>query len=375
MVINLAKGLDRDKFKSIVCCLNSKGKFADELEKEGIRVIELKKRWKFDFSVIKKLIEIIKENKINIVHTHLWGANFWGRLAAQKASVPVIISTEHNSDTWKTPLHFVIDRYLAAKTDRIIAVSKSVKEFYVKNVGIPSGKIEVIYNGISISEHRSQITEHSKSHSVHSPQSTVHSQDNYIRKQLAISPDETVIAMIGRLVPQKGHKDFLLALKVLTGCGFKVKGLIVGSGPQEMYLKQVCDNLALNGNVIFTGVRSDIPELFKAIDMIALPSTREGFPMIILEAMSAGVPVVASSVGGVPEVITNGFNGLLVEPENHTELKAAFAKLIHDERLSNSLIDNARATVAKEFNLRNMIDSTQGLYEKIYESKLPKADK
>lgn len=147
VVINLAKGLDKTKFNPLICCLNDKGIFAQELEKEGIKVLELKKTWKFDFTVIKKLTAIIKENRIDIVHTHLWGANFWGRIAAQKAGVPVIVATEHNSDTWKTHLHFMLDRFLARKTDKIIAVSNSVKEFYVSK-GIRAEKIEIIYNGI-----------------------------------------------------------------------------------------------------------------------------------------------------------------------------------------------------------------------------------
>ena len=147
VVVNLAKGLDKSKFVPLVCCLNEKGALAQELEKEGVRVIALHKQRRIDVSVIKKLVEIIRENHIDIVHTHLWGANFCGRIAARKAKVPVIIATEHNSDIWKTRTYFMLDWWLSLITHKIIAVSESVKAFYVQH-GIDPKKIEVIYNGI-----------------------------------------------------------------------------------------------------------------------------------------------------------------------------------------------------------------------------------
>ena len=129
-MINLVKGLDREKFRPFVCALNNKGPFAGELENEGINVLELNKKRKIEIFLIKRLAEIMTKNDIDIVHTHLWGGNFWGRVAAKRAKVKAIIATEHNSDTWKNAFHFFLDRRLYRWTDRLIAVSESVKKFY-----------------------------------------------------------------------------------------------------------------------------------------------------------------------------------------------------------------------------------------------------
>jgi glycosyltransferase involved in cell wall biosynthesis len=356
VVINLAKGLDKDRFNPMVCCLNEQGKFADELEKEGIRVIALNKKSKLDFTVINKLARIMKENNINVVNTHLWGANFWGRIAAKLAKVPVIIATEHNEDTWKLPFYFLFDNILSDWTDKIIAVSSSVKEFYVSK-GIPTDKIEVVYNGIDIKQGQS-------------PSGTVpvlHSAK--IREEFGIKEEETVLAVIGRLVPQKGHCYFLSALKELLK-DHKIMALIVGSGPIEEELKQFSYNLGLNGNVIFTGLRRDIPDLLNnCIDILVMPSLREGLPLIALEAMSSGVPIIASKVGGIPELVIDGKTGLLVEPENHVALKEAIERLINDKGLRQQLIDNAKRKVEEEFCLDSMLSKTQNLYQELYSLK------
>lgn len=149
VVISLAKGLDKSRFRPFVCCLNDEGSFAEELKKDGIEVFAIKKSRGLDFSVVPKLVKIIRENDIQVVHTHLWGANFWGRFAAGAAGVPVVV-TEHNVDVWKSWFHFLIDRYLFVKTACFIAVSETVRTFYSQKLGTGKDKIRVVYNGINI---------------------------------------------------------------------------------------------------------------------------------------------------------------------------------------------------------------------------------
>ncbi len=339
VVINLAKGLDRVRFNPVVCCLNDEGQFAGELKSEGIKVIALNKQGKFDVSIINKLVKVIKENNISIVNTHLWGANFWGRIAARKAGVPVIIATEHNSDTWKTWLHFILDRWISGFTDKIIAVSASVRDFYVSS-GITAEKIEVIYNGIDAADFK--------------PKN---------------SKEETVLAIIGRLVEQKGHRYLFEALNALNG-QHKIKLLVVGDGPLKDSLHDIVSNLRLEDRIVFTGFRKDVPELLKKIDVLVMPSLREGLPIIALEAMAAGVPVVATKVGGIPELITDGKTGVLVEPRNPKALEDGIIRIIDDANLMNEIIHNARKRVEEEFNVNTMAGKTQLLYENILAGKL-----
>lgn len=343
VVINLAKGLDKNRFKPIVCCLNDKGIFAEELEREGIKVIALNKKQGLDFGVIAKIIEVIKENKIDIVHTHLWGANFWGRIAARLAKTPAIFTTEHNEDIWKSGAHFFFDKYLSGWTDKIIAVSNSVKEFYVSK-GILSEKIEVIYNGVKINK----------------PSAV--SYQSLVKEKFDIKEDETVLAVIGRLVPQKGHKYLFEALSSLND-GYKLKLLVVGDGPEKERLLETQERLGLEGKIIFTGLRTDVPRLFGVIDILVMPSLREGFPIVALEAMAQGVPVVATDVGGNKELVINNETGLLVPVEDSNGLAEALVRLFRDKDKRKQMGFLAKGRVEKYFSLEKMLEQTQRLYE------------
>lgn len=345
VVINLAKGLDKARFNPMVCCLNEAGEFAAELESAGIKVIALHKKSKADITVIAKLITVITENNIQIVHTHLWGANFWGRIAAKFAKVPVIIATEHNVDIWKSGLNFILDRLLARISDKIIAVSQSVKGFYIKQ-GIPAGKIEVIYNGISL-DPRCSILD--------------------ARKSFGLSDGESLLAVVGRLVEQKGHRYLFEALSMLNGRR-KVKLLVIGDGPEQQRLADSVQRLGLGAKIIFTGLRKDVREFIRGIDILVLPSLREGLPVAALEAMAAGKPVIATNVGGTPELISDGETGLLVKPADPLALSGALEKLLSDRQLAQTMGERGRKRVENYFSLAKMINETEKLYEECLSS-------
>jgi len=355
VVISLAKGLDKAKFNPVICCLNEKGKFADELEKTGIQVIALHKSGPLDLSIIDKLVRVIKENNIDIVNTHLWGANLWGRIAAHKAKVKVI-ATEHNLDTWKNWLHIALDKWLSHWTDKIIAVSESVKYFYTHKVGIDPSKIVVIYNGIDSAKYNCAAAD---------------------KQEFNIKEGEAVIGIVGRLVPQKGHRYFLLAMKeILKKYGdspqrgqYPIKGIIIGSGPMENELKRYSQELGLEKDVIFAGLRTDIPRLLKMLDLLVMPSTREGLPMIALEAMAAGVPVIASKVGGTPEVVIDGETGILILPEDPDSLARAIVKCLASSAIRDKIVEGAKKIIEDKFQLAHMIKNTENTYLELIKSK------
>ena len=148
IVIQTAIGLNRQRFVPYICCLNDEGPFAYQAKSQGIPVISLYKRRGLDISVIPKLLRVIRDNHIGLIHAHLWGANFWGRIAAIMSGVPVVV-TEHNVDVWKKWYHKAADRLLAVGTQKICVVSEQVKEFYMKSVGISASRLEVVYNSIA----------------------------------------------------------------------------------------------------------------------------------------------------------------------------------------------------------------------------------
>ncbi|MCM8826813.1 MAG: glycosyltransferase [Candidatus Omnitrophica bacterium] len=346
VVINLVKGLDKGRFNPFVCCLNDKGIFAEELEREEIKVIALNKKPGLDFSIIPKMIRLINTHNIDIVHTHLWGANCWGRVAAVLGRVKIIIATEHSVDVWKPKHYFLIDRFLSRFTHKIVVVSEAVKDFY-KSKGIAEEKLEVIYNGINEENFRISGEIREK-----------------IRKELGVNDNTKVLGIIGRLVEPKGHKFLFNAMGMLDG-KYNLKVVVVGEGVEKETLKEMVRSLGLEDKVIFTGFRNDVNNILQSIDILVIPSLREGLPLVMLEAMASGVPVISSKVGGIPEVIINGKNGILIEPANVRELAEAISVLVSNNELYQYLSHQAKQSIKAKFTLDRMIKDIEELYLKL----------
>lgn len=340
VVLHLAKSLNRDVFEPVVFCLNEKGRYAGGLETIGVRVIAFHKKPKLDFLLLPRLVQVLKDEKIDLVHAHLFTAGLWGRLAARRAGIPAVV-TEHNTDTWKKWFHFVLDRLLLSFTDRMIFVSRKVEEFYSRRLGSLKGKGRVIYNGIDI--------------------------ERFESGKPGLSPlgPSPILGAVGRLVPQKAHRDFVEMICLLRQKGRDVSGLIVGDGPLRRELGQHVKQLGLQGHISFSGFSKDIAACYREMDVFILPSLREGFPMALLEAMASGVPVVATAVGGVEECIRDRENGRLV-PVNRPDLLAdAAAEILTDETLRARLIKNARKTVTERFTVDEMVRGHEQIYKEV----------
>lgn len=352
IVISLAKYINKEKYNPIVCCLNHKGKLAEELEKIGIKVIALNKKPGIDLSIIPKLIRVIKDNRIHIVHTHLWTADFWGRIAAKFSEVPVIISTAHNVDCWKPKIFLFIDKLLTGFSDIIIAVSEEVKNFYLKTAKLPREKIITVFNGIELAKF---------------DPSAANKIDK--TKEFNFSPNDKVIGIIGRLVEQKGQVYFLEMMRILKQKYPDIKGLVIGEGPLKEKLIHKAKELQLEKSVVFTGLRKDIPDLLNFIDILVSSSTYEGLPMILLEAMAAGKPIVATRVGGNPEIIDDGKTGFLVPAKDPQALVDRVASLLDDNEYSKKIGDSAQEKVKKLYSIEKMLQDTENIYDELLTKK------
>ena len=347
VVIHLARGLDKNRFNVLICCLNDEGPFAGELQKSGIKIFALHKKGGIDFSVIGKIRKIIKNNKVALVHTHLWGANVWGRLAALIAGVPVII-TEHNIDVWKRWHHKIIDRLLSLGTPKICVVSDKVKQFYAKEVGIPAAKIHVVYNGITPN-----------------PPAAGDGEIQKLRAEFHIPSGTPVLANIGRLVPAKANHVFIESVRILRSRGLALCALIIGDGPLKEDLMRANADLVDKGVLKFTGLRKDVPALLDLTDISVLSSTREGFSVVILECMAKGIPVVATDVGGNSELIIDGQTGFLVPCGDSGALAERAEKLLQNPALARQMGEEAKRIVQEKFSLERMITQTQQIYDEV----------
>jgi len=352
-MVSLLPKLDKKRYSIIVCSFKP-GELQNRLEQSEIPVRIVSRRFKFDPVCIYKLRSIMKKENIDIVHTHCHKPNTTGRLAAKLAGVPVVITNEHNVDSWKSNWQLTLDRRLATYSDRIIAVSEAVKNFYVENANIPADKFEVIYNGVDLDFWQNNIL----------------SQETIAEKKtkLGLSQDDKVIVNIGRLHPQKGHEYLFRAVRKIIPRMKNLKFLIVGDGSMKDSLELLSERLGIKKYVIFTGKRDDIKDILCFSDISVLSSIREGFSNVILESMACGKPVIATDVGGNNEIIIDGENGFIVPSRDEDTLADKILALASSEELTERMGLAARETV-KKFSLKRMVDKTEQLYEKLMDKK------
>jgi glycosyltransferase involved in cell wall biosynthesis len=343
VVMRLAARLDRRRFEPFICCLDRPGPFAGQAEAAGVEVVALGKRGPLDARAAWRLARLLRSRRVDVVHTHLWGASLWGRLAAVGARVPVIVTTEHNVDSWKRRHHLALDRVLAPATTHLVAVSQQVRAFYEAR-GVGRGRWCVVYNGVDTSE-------------------TPRRGRGEAFRELGLGTDEPVVGLVGRLVPAKAPEVFLEALAQAAARVPGLRGLVVGDGPLRSDLEAGARRLGLEGRVVFAGVRQDVPALLSGLDALLFSSLREGLSMAMLEAMAAGVPVVATDVGGTPELIEAGVSGLLVPPGRPEILADALVRLLEDTAGGDAIRRAARRRVEERFSLERMTASYEALYD------------
>lgn len=346
-LLTVLKNTDLGRYNPTVCCIRDKGSIGEEIENSGFHLITLQRNSKkWDFRIVRDILRIIREKEIQLIHTHLYHANMYGRIAAFIAQIPVV-SSEHNAHSPHKPARRVINRLLARKTNRMIAVSQMVKDHIISRDGIAPAKVEVIYNGIDISRFTSSLTKIAA------------------REKIGVPENCFLIGTVGRLSEEKGHIYLINAVRRAKDIIPDLRFIIVGSGPQELPLKKVVSDYNLGQTVLFAGFRRDVPDIMKAMDVFAFPSLREGFPVALLEAMASCLPVVVTPVGGITEIITDGANGLLVQPCDEESLAQSIITLYQKPDLRENLALKARETVVENFNAVTMTRNLDAVYRSV----------
>ena len=289
-----------------------------------------------------KLSKIIHKEKIDIVHSWLFQANIISRISARLAGVNRVISSVRVMEQEKK-WQLSIERITSNLCKKIIVNSRALKNFLLEKNVADSEKIEVIYNGIEVSEN---------------------SDKRNIFKELGLKENEKIIGTVGRLHKQKGIEYFLESAKIiLPSVGFPLKFIIVGDGPERKKLESKARRLGIKNEVLFTGIREDAINLISIMDIFVLPSLWEGTPNVVLEAMLWGKPVISTEVGGVPELIENQVDGILVKPGNPVALADAVLQALKNERESIQMGIRAKEKVKKYFSIEKMVEQTEKLYQ------------
>lgn len=346
-----------DKYDIRVCCIRARGALAGDFEQAGIPVTVKYFRSRLHPVSIYKLAAYMREEQIDIVHTHMYRPNISGVVAARLAKVPVIISQVHNVDHWDNKRQVFMDSLLTGWRDKVILVSKAVKQDYIEKTRIDPQKCEVIYNGVDTEKFKL-------------PNKAIH-----LKEKWGISPADKVVGIIARIVPQKDHLTFISAAEKVYRSLPKVRFLIIGEEEGKCgvkaQLKTQITEMGLGKQVIFTGSQKNIADILSIMDVSILSSLKEGFSNVILESMAAGVPMVATKVGGNAEAIIDGETGFVIPPRSPQELAEAILNILQNDALAASML-KASLEQIKLFSLDTMCQKTDALYQALLFQKKPR---
>lgn len=341
----LAGGLARERFDVHVCALTRGGPLAAKLAEAEIPTHVVGKRWKLDPMAFVRLRQHVARLQPDLIHTWIFAADVYGRAAGLAAGVKHFVTGMRCVDPWKSELQLAFDRFLARYTDRIVANSPGVRDFYVGK-GLPADKFTVIANAAL-------------------PASPSPSTRGQILDELGLPGDARLIGLIGRFWPQKRIKDAIWAADLIKVLRDDVYLLVIGDGPQRARLLKYREQVRIADKVHFLGERSDVARLLPHFDLLWSPSGYEGQSNAIMEAMSAGVPVVATDIPGSRDLVANGRTGYLVNVGDRAALARAALQIIDNRELGSALGDAARRRMAEEFSLEKMIADYTQLYEEI----------
>lgn len=356
LLLTLARNTDRTKLSLIFCCLNSGGYIADSLRDEGVKVICLGGyRFRHFHKKMLDLAQLIKSEKIDIVHTHLIEANLWGRIGAFIARTSIVCKSEHAilpelwiRPTFKQRIYRFTDRVLDYFTDMIVYVSE-----YQRNV-LTNGKHDMSKHLII-------------SNAVDKKRFTLSMSKPDLRNQYGFDSSNIIIGTVGRLVRDKGHEYLFKALKQVNDAKIATQLLIIGDGPEENRLKNLARELGIN--VLFLSKRHDIAELMRCMDIYIQPTLRESFGIAIAEAMYSSLPVIASDVCGIPEIIQNGITGILVEQKNPAGIADAILDLVKNPAKADELARRGRESIVAKYTGGIYAEKVGRLYETVMERK------
>src|SRR5687768_8498375 len=315
MVLNLVRHLPGD-FERAVVCIDRPGPMGEEVRNTGVPFFALGLRpgLKRPGDVLR-LQRFFQQSAPTIVHNFLLTASLYGRFAAMLARVPIVIGTEVNIYERKQAAHRAAERWLMRQTDVVVASAESVRDFYIEQIAADPDKVVVIYNAVDWSQ--LEVT-------VPRPE---------FRRQFGIPADAPVAGIIARLTEQKAHGVLLDAVASRPElAGLHV--LVIGEGELRGSLERRCEQLGLAERVHFAGARRDLGNVLAAVDLFVMPSLWEGLPLSLVLAMGAGLPVIASRVAGIPEVVRHGETGLLVAAGDTGDLAAALVRVSTEDRKS-----------------------------------------
>jgi glycosyltransferase involved in cell wall biosynthesis len=352
-VIDQLRVFDRSGVWISVCCLvpgnpemeSDARRYSDSFFQLGLR------RRYLPFAMLR-LVRYLKRGRFDVIHCHMPPADWMGRVAGWLAGVPVRITTEHGRGLWKSPLRVLLDRVLNRVTDLRICVSRDILEIRARRERTPKANLEYLPNGVDQEVFRA-------------PARTRED----VMGEFGWVPDDRLVVSVGRLVKEKNYTLLVEAVASLMRRDPGVRCVIAGEGPCRGEIDAHIADTDTPENIRLVGARKDIVDLLHAADVFVLSSLREGLPVSLIEAMASGRPIAATDVGGIPDAIENGENGILVPPADVRALSEAIWSLLSDRDFASKLGISAMRTAAEKFSLEHVVRRTKEVYFEIYNRK------
>jgi glycosyltransferase involved in cell wall biosynthesis len=350
----LGKRHDRDRYEMFFGTLNPIAPWLREfMEDNGVRCISLDCRSRSQYpGGMVRLARALRRERIDLLHTHLFEPSVIGLQAGVLAQTPARVMTRHYSDYHTRidrPLHVKLDQMCIGLSHRVIAVSQHTADHMVDLERARPEKIRVVVNGIDFDRVR------------------VSGDDarDRVRAELGLG-DDHVLLIVARLHPEKGYDYLFRALPQIRAQAERpVHLLIAGAGPLEPTYRALADNLGIADAVRFLGFRKDVPDLMAAADLFVLPSLAEAFGLVLTEAIYLGTPVVASRTGGIPEIVDDGVDGVLIPPADTDALARTVVGLLKDPDRRRQLAGAGRTKVVAKFGFDDMVRAYEGVYEEL----------
>ena len=349
VMFEICSRLPHDRFELQLLYFREPGGIGERLRDRGLTTIANIQPSRWDPRALARLTRHLRSFSPDIMFAiDHHNALLWGGLASVVAGVPTRVLASHTTGRNDGRSTFrASDRFAMTFFDGVVALSDRHAEFLSSQEGVPAAKIEIIENGIDVTAFASRPGD--------------------LRGELGIASDAPVMAIVAALRPEKAHDAVLRAAQRLLPHHPHLRVLIAGDGPRRPDLEQLAIELNLDETVIFAGERRDIPAVLNTADVVVLPShpAVETLPLAVMEAMAAGVPVVASAVGSVPDMIEAGENGFLIEPADVEQLSHNVDRLLRDAALRERIAAAARTTVASRYTAQRMAARYADYFERL----------
>ncbi len=336
----IARLLDRERFTVSVLFFRNSSSLVDELRAQGIEVIEIHKRGRFDPLFALRLARFLAARQFEVMHCFAFGGELWGALGRRTIAArvrPALITSIRCAYEWYTPLHWRIKRWTYGQSAALIANSRGGANYACARMGLAPAAIEIVFNGVALA--------------------------NQQERKIAANDGAVVRALfVGRIVEQKNLPVLLRAMRRLREAGVPIELKIAGDGPLVAHCRELIEQFGLVQSVQMLGPRDDAPELMGDADFVVLPSLREGLSNVILEAMSAGRPVIASAIPGNDELVEPEATGLLFPSDDDEALAAAMIRLAGDAPLRTKMGAEARRRAEDRFSPEAMIRAMEQAY-------------